>query len=340
MSSSMPDLFIRMKLLTGLLLPLCVFTAPAWGQVDHCDPQKVLTADACIKCHAQADAVWKTTLHFKSFETLHRTAAAKSIAEKMEAGSIKRGKTCVQCHYTQVDRGDRKLKPVAGISCESCHGAGKEWVPVHHDYGGPNATRDTETPEHATMRLKNATRLGMRNPHNLYNMARSCLGCHTTPNEKLVNVGGHPAGSPDFEMVSWSQGSLRHNFLRTGGKENAVADRKRLRVMWLSGLIADLEYSTRAVALATRKDKYGLTAAKRAADTALKLYGLQQNLKNRQLETILTAFAKAELKINNREQLNRIADVIEKAGLEFAELEHGENLASVDPFLPTRTSYR
>ena len=61
----------------------------------------------------------------------------------------------------------------------------------------------------------------MRNPVNVYLLAQSCYRCHTVPDERLVNVGGHHAGSLDFELVSWSQGTVRHNFVRTDGKVNA-----------------------------------------------------------------------------------------------------------------------
>lgn len=328
----------------GRLIGLSLLFGLVWPAVGaaqtHCDPKKVLTSEGCIKCHAQADAVWKSTPHYRTYATLYRLPEAKMIAQKMGAGSIKRGDVCVQCHYTQIEKEGGKLKAVSGISCESCHGAGKDWVPVHNDYGGLGATKADESPEHAKARLAEATKLGMRNPHNLYLMAKSCLACHTVPNEKLVNVAGHTAGSLDFEMVSWSQGSLRHNFLRTGGKSNAEADPKRLRVMWVSGLIADLEYSTRAVALATRKDKYGLVVAKRAAAKALRIYEIQQSLKNKQLEKILAEFVKADLKINNAEQLNRIADQIEIAGLEFARSSDGQDLAAVDKFIPKKNQYK
>lgn len=328
-------------------LARCLFTAVflCWNSVvsaqgTHCDPKKVLTSEGCIKCHAQADAVWKQTPHFKTFATLYKKPEAKLIAQKMGVGSIKRGDLCVKCHYTQTEKEDGRLKPVSGVSCESCHGAGKDWVPVHNDYGGLQATKQSESAEHAMMRLANSRKLGMRNPHNLYDIAQSCLACHTVPNEKLVNVGGHSQGSLEFELVSWSQGSLRHNFLRTNGQANAESDQNRLRVMWLAGLIADLEFSTRAVAMASDKQKYGLTVAKRAADKALLLYKVQQSLKNEHLETILRSFARAELKINNSKQLEAIANEIQSAGRAFAAEENGSQLKAVDSYLPPKTAYK
>jgi hypothetical protein len=107
-------------------------------------------------------------------------------------------------------------------------------------------------------RLAQSTELGMRNTQNVYLIARSCYECHTIPHEQLVNVGGHPATSAEFELVAWSQGTVRHNFLRTGGVENAESTPEKLRLLYLVGLIADLEFSSRATAIATEKNAYGL----------------------------------------------------------------------------------
>ena len=41
------------------------------------------------------------------------------------------------------------------------------------------------------------------------------------PEERLVNVGGHTAGSA-FELVSWSQGEVRHNLQKSAGKDGVI----------------------------------------------------------------------------------------------------------------------
>lgn len=325
----------------AIFVTVCLSAAkPVVAQAPHCDPKKVITAEGCVKCHAQADAVWKQTPHFRTFDTLHRRPEAKAIAQRMGIGSIKRGDVCIKCHYTQIEKSPGKLKPVAGVSCESCHGAGKDWVPVHNDYGGPTATKAQETAAHAKMRLEKAIELGMRNPSNLYLMAKSCLGCHTVPNEELVNIGGHSAGSLSFEFVSWSQGTLRHNFARTNGQSNAESSPERKRVMWIAGLIADLEFSTRATGKATTKQKYGLTVAKRAADSALRLYQVQQEIKHPEIEKALVAFSKADLKINNTKQLAEIADQISVAGYNFAANADGTGMEAVDKLIPQTNQYK
>ena len=127
-------------------------------------------------------------------------------------------------------------------------------------------TRPQESTTHAKMRLNKAIEQGMRNPSNLYLMAKSCLECHTVPNEELVNLGGHSAGSLTFEFVSWSQGTLRHNFMRTNGISNAESSQARKRIMWIAGLMADLEFSTRATGNCDNKAKVWLDRGKTSGE--------------------------------------------------------------------------
>ena len=309
------------------------------GQLNRCDPTKVMTAESCARCHGQAVATWRTTPHSQTFEKLHRNPRAKEIVGKLGLrGSIKRNDVCIGCHYTVQKQGGR-LRAVSGISCESCHGAAKDWINVHSDYGGPTATKASETEAHRAQRVAKAIENGMRNPRNLYALAQSCLTCHTVPNEKLVNVGSHKAGS-DFELVAWSQGSIRHNFLRTGGKSNAKSSQERLRVMFVVGQMADLELSTRATAKATSKSTFGVTAAQRAAKVATRLYEIQQKIKNADLQKALEAFAQAELRVGNGKQLNQIADEIQKWGNRFATQTDGAKLEAIDQLLPSPESYK
>lgn len=314
-------------------------TAATIAQGIQCDPSKVVTADKCSKCHAAEVAVWKQTPHFQTFEQLSRDPRAKEICSNMGLRSVKRSNVCIDCHFT-TKLINNKVKPVSGISCESCHGPAKDWLDVHYDYGGPNATKESESAEHAIKRYQTAIGLGMRNTRDLYAIASSCFNCHTVPNEKLVNVGGHKAGTLDFELVRWSQGRVRHNCLRSDGKENVYASRERTRVMYVVGMIADLEYSTRATAKATKKSTFGLAVAKRAADVAVKLFELQKQLDDPSIQLALEAFAKAELKINNESQLTEIANQIQNAGRLFASRNDGTQLAAIDALLPDKSEYK
>ena len=324
----------------SLLLSInCGWINSIHAQNDRCDPAKVVTAEACAKCHVNEVQAWKKTPHFRTFDELGRRPEAQIICEKMGLRSIKRSDVCIDCHFTTQAVNDRN-KPVSGISCESCHGAAKDWINVHNDYGGPTATRESESAGHAATRFASSVEFGMHNTRNLYSIASSCFNCHTVPNEDLVNTGGHRAGSDEFELVSWSQGQVRHNFLRIGGQANATSEPERLRVMYVVGLIADLEYSTRATAKATEKTTYGTAVANRAARAAVKLYEIQQKIQDEHVQRALQAFAGAELRLNSSESLLAIASEIQRAGETFAEAADGTRLAVLDPMLPNPSQYR
>src|SRR5206468_4857753 len=106
-----------------------------------------------------------------------------------------------------------------GISCESCHGAAADWNLAHSNKDDPD-------------RLKKAEKLGMIRPTNFYRVAANCFQCHTVPEEKLVNVGGHKAGS-EIELVTWTQGEVRHNLQRSNGKKNEEAPPERRRMLYI-----------------------------------------------------------------------------------------------------------
>lgn len=303
------------------------------------DPHRVVGVDACSKCHANEINVWKQTPHSETFLTLHRKPKAQEIASKLGIESFKTDSNCVQCHYTMKQDGS-KLDAISGVSCESCHGAAQNWLALHNDYGGPNATKTQESPDHRIQRLTQSIDAGMRNPVNVYLVAKSCYRCHTVPDEKLVNVGGHVAGSLDFEMVSWSQGMVRHNFVRTDGKVNAEESQDRLRVMFVAGMIADMESSMRATAKATEKADFGITSAKRTARAAERLKSIHEKVPNPVLEEILAVYGSVKLKINNAEPLTVAADKISQLGLRFVATTDGQSLAGLDPFVPGKDKWK
>jgi hypothetical protein len=305
----------------------------------HLDPDKVLTYRECMKCHTSEIEVWKETPHFKTFDTLHRRKAAKEIAGKMGIKSLKRSQVCTQCHYTLASDSRGKPKVCSGVSCESCHGAAEDWIEKHADYGGPNVTREQETPEHKKQRRELAMSLGMNNPTNLYLIARNCYNCHTVPNEKLVNVGGHPAGSK-FELVSWSQGMIRHNFVSSNGKENLKKPVERIRAMFIVGLMADLEYSLRSVSKATERDEFAFRMAKRVEVARKRLKKAHSMTNHALIGKAVEAGYFAKLQLNNTQQLQEAAEMIASIGEEFSDTEDGTNLAGVDRLLPPERVFK
>lgn len=308
-------------------------------QLVHLNPHQVLGYESCEKCHAAEINVWKQTPHHETFQLLHRKPEAKEIAGRMGISSFKTDAACVKCHYT-MQASSHGLDAISGISCESCHGAAKDWIDVHNDYGGEGVTRESETAQHRRQRLHASISGGMRNPINVYLVAQSCYRCHTVPDEQLVNVGGHKAGSMDFEIVSWSQGTLRHNFVRTNGQTNDASDRNRLRQMFMAGMIADLEFSLRSTAQATQKAEFGINSAKRSARAAKRLAAAQSKLQQPLLEQTLSVYKSVQLKLNNHQQLNEAADSIAALGVRFAATVPGSQLEAIDRYIPAEAKWK
>ena len=337
-----------MRQVVALFLVCVVFPAGLWGQGSDeltvnpelkMDPSKVLTYRECMKCHASEIEVWKLTPHFKTYDSLHRRALAKEIAGKMGIKSVKRNETCTQCHYTMKENSSGVPKAISGISCESCHGPAKDWLKLHADYGGPNVTREQESPEHKQQRRENAMTCGMNNPVNVYLIARNCYNCHTVPNEKLVNVGGHPAGSM-FELVSWSQGMVRHNFVSSNGKANNKSPTERLRVMFVVGLMADIEFSLRSVAKSTERAEFAFRMAKRVDVARSRLKLINSKLNHPLIAEAVEAAYQASLKLDNQENLTAAANRIGQLAREFAETVDGSALSNIDRLMPPERVYK
>ncbi|TWT96890.1 Perchlorate reductase subunit gamma precursor [Botrimarina colliarenosi] len=325
------SVFLTIALATGFVR--------AQPPVEHeFDPAKVLGSDACKKCHAAEVAQWEQTPHALTVDTLHRRPEADAIADRLGLRSVKRNATCVRCHYTERESRGR-VRIDSGVSCESCHGPARDWVEIHAEYG-PGVTRETETPDARQRRRLASIAAGMNNPSNLYLVARQCFDCHTTPDQELVDVGGHPAGSGDFDLVAWSQGSVRHNFVRSNGATNEPSSLARVRVMYVVGLMTDLEYSLRATAKATAAGTFAKTAAARAATRKQTLWEVQRRLSDPIIAPALDAVATLELKLGNAEAINAAADAISDAAYAFAERADGARLTAIDDLLPPPNAYK
>lgn len=77
---------------------------------------------ACVDCHEETVAGWKTTPHAHAFETLKEQGEEKQ-----------RANGCVQCHVVafEEDGGfiDLEMTPeLVDVQCESCHGPAREHV--------------------------------------------------------------------------------------------------------------------------------------------------------------------------------------------------------------------
>jgi hypothetical protein len=301
------------------------------------DPVETVGPNACAECHKQEVEAWKGTRHFRTFREMPRNVRAKVIAEKMGVRRIKSESVCLTCHFT-VQQKDNREEPVAGISCESCHSAGKEWIKVHSSYSGKKA--ETETKTEAKARWKLAESKGMIRPRSLYRLAKNCYGCHIVPQEKLVNKGSHRAGSA-FELVSWSQGEVRHNTWHSKGKDNVPASPARKRMLYLVGLGVELETALRAVGNATARKIYAFEMAKRADRARNRLAAAAKAVPNvPEIAKMVEYGHSAALKLNNKADLTAAADGVAKLLVSITEKYDGSTMAGLDSLVPGPAKFK
>ena len=321
-----------LAIMAGLMLALA---APAGAQTGW-DHAKIVGPNSCGECHKKTVAIWQNTHHFKTFKELPRRKEANAIAKKMGLKRIKAGGICLDCHFTTPVK-DGKRSPIAGISCESCHAPSKGYVKRHSEFSGKK--QKTETKEEAAKRWADSEAAGMIRPHMLYRLAKNCYSCHVVPQEKLVNTGGHPAGSA-FELVSWSQGEIRHNVWYNEGKSNPNASAERKRMMYVIGLAVELETALRAVGEATEKASYAVTMAKRAKRAQLRFKKVADALSEPEIQEILAGGTSAKLKLNNRKGLNAAADRVAAAAQSVAAKYDGSTFGAIDGLIPGEDKYK
>ena len=122
--------FVRISaLLTTLgVLMLTSVTASANDEF-RLDPQRVQGPDVCADCHEYNVDAWRETHHFTTFKELPSRPEAREIADKMGLKRIKEGSDCLGCHFTAKPDDSGRVKTIAGITCESCHGpAINTWI--------------------------------------------------------------------------------------------------------------------------------------------------------------------------------------------------------------------
>ena len=311
----------------GLLM---IFGLAAVGTAAS-DPAKIVGPNACAECHEQEVEAWKDTYHFKTFREMPRKKEANEIAERMGVQRIRSETLCLSCHYT-VQEKEKKQQPIAGISCESCHSAGEDWIKVHSQFSGK--TEKTESKAEKEARLKLSDSKGMIRPSSLYQLAKNCYGCHVVPKEDLVNKGGHTAGSA-FELVSWSQGEVRHNTWHSKGKENVPASATHKRMLYLVGLGVELETGIRAVSQATVRKRYAFEMAKRVDQARKQLAAAAKAVPSVPEIAKMVEYAySAGLKLNNERSLTAAADGVSKLLGSITEKYDGSTMAGLDGMIP------
>ncbi len=125
---------IGLRVMTLFLLVFSMLLVVGSGPVQAKD-HKFVGVKKCKSCHEKEAignqyAWWKESLHSKAFETLASDKARKWAAEK-GLGDPQKADECVKCHVTAHGVPDemvsRKFVRTAGVQCESCHGAGKDY---------------------------------------------------------------------------------------------------------------------------------------------------------------------------------------------------------------------
>lgn len=240
---------------TPLVLALTsVWLAAAAIAVAKDAPPAFVGAGACASCHPQETVVWKGTKHHKSYDAAEANPKHKDILATVGDGkSMKTSPTCTLCHFSLVGSGGGKPVAKSGPSCESCHGAASEWVKVHADYG-KGATKETESEQHKLERRLAALKASMRSPRELFDIATSCAQCHGMAHAALTGQvlakmleAGHPL-EPEWELVRYSQGTVRHRFYPVGsGTENLTMTEGERARMFVVGQAVRLLSATRAL---------------------------------------------------------------------------------------------
>jgi hypothetical protein len=309
----------------------------AAGGAGAADPAKTVGPNACGECHKQEVEAWKGTHHFKTFREMPRNTKANEIADKMGVRRIRSDSLCRNCHFTVQQKNDTE-EPVAGISCESCHGAGKDWIKIHSGFSGKTVFFESSAEEKARWKLSDAK--GMIRPRSVYLLAKNCYSCHVVPQEDLVNKGGHRAGSA-FELVSWSQGEVRHNTWHSKGRENVPASAARRRMLYLVGLGAELETALRAVAKATVRKTYAFEMAKRTDRARKQLAAAAKAAPNiPDIAKMVELAHSAGLKLNNERSLTAAADGVSKQLESITETYDGNTMAGLDSLIPGPDKYK
>jgi hypothetical protein len=120
----------------GAAILMAVATATG-NDISNRDPANYVGSKACGICHKKDDegnqlAKWQASPHAKAFETLG-TDKAKEIAKARGIDDPQQSPACLKCHATAYHWGEKivteKIKVEEGVSCESCHGPGKKYMP-------------------------------------------------------------------------------------------------------------------------------------------------------------------------------------------------------------------
>ena len=231
-----------------------------------------LGADTCGgECHEAELEIWQESPHQQSFDKFddpddELTAKIDKILAAVGSDDMTESPVCTNCHFTMVqEAADEDPYADSGPSCESCHGAGSEFKDIHSDqdvaYDG---------------RMANAEKLGMIRPTMKFDIAQNCNDCHAMARpevdgetiDKMVSA-GHPI-KPDFELVRYSQGAVRHRFYEPDTTVNAKMTKPELAHLFVEGQLAQYLAAHKSLSKSSNSDyKAVMQTRKNNAKTGL-----------------------------------------------------------------------
>lgn len=234
----------------------CAFLAAIFAGAASSEPY-FQGVKPCETCHSAEVEVWEGTVHAKSYKTTRKSEKALALLAAVGSEqSMKKDPLCISCHFSLRQKtASSKPKAKDGPSCESCHGPSSDWIDIHNDYG-EYASAEEEPPEHKAKRLARAEEAGMIGAFNLFGIAGNCASCHglSRPDiegEQLAAMfdHGHPLNA-EFELVRYSQGSVRHRFYPPNIDINAELDDSGLARLYVLGKAAQIIAADQAIAIA------------------------------------------------------------------------------------------
>ncbi len=168
---------LPLRVLTALLFAGCAATLSA--------APRALGPNKCTSCHThEKQGLWASKdTHARALQQLEEKNAGKYARAVGLPDPYSLTGPCVACHAT-VFNGDAN----AGVSCETCHGAGSDYLEPHQEKGA----------------YAKAVTLGMLDTRRSYTVwAKLCVACHLVTDKKLT-AAGHPPGA-NFEPSAASQ---------------------------------------------------------------------------------------------------------------------------------------
>lgn len=124
------------RLSAALAMAACVIVWSGAAQAADAPGHLYVGNKKCKTCHNSEKGgaqykIWAESKHAKAFETL-ATPKALEIAKEKGIADPQKADECLSCHVTGHGEPAEKFKPTfvaaEGVGCESCHGAGSDYL--------------------------------------------------------------------------------------------------------------------------------------------------------------------------------------------------------------------